>query len=87
MAALDPVVEELFLGIAHALFVNRLHVLRLTEVVRLGIKPDPHDQNMEVPKEIDADLIQQAFAYVLRHFPPTFGGRLESARARWIRLA
>ena len=87
MAALDPAVEELFLGIAHALFVNRLHVLRLTEVVRLGIKPDPHDQNMEVPKEIDADLIQQAFAYVLRHFPPTFGGRLEAARARWIRLA
>ncbi|HEY1816428.1 MAG TPA: hypothetical protein VGG74_28980 [Kofleriaceae bacterium] len=87
MAAIDPAVEELFLGIAHALFVNRLHVLRLTEVVRLGIRPDPHDQNMEVPKEIDADLIQQAFAYVLRHFPPSFGGRLEAARARWIRLA
>jgi hypothetical protein len=87
MAALDPAVEELFLGIAHALFVNRLHVLRLTEVVRLGIRPDPHDQNMEVPKEIDADLIQQAFAYVLRHFPPSFGGKLEAARARWIRLA
>jgi len=34
MAALDPAVEEMFLGIAHALFVNRLHVLRLTEVVR-----------------------------------------------------
>ena len=87
MAALDPVVEELFLGIAHALFVNRLHVLRLTEVVRLGIKPDPHDQNMEVPKEIDTDLIQQAFAYVVRHFPPTFSSKLESVRARWIRLA
>ncbi|HEY3803220.1 MAG TPA: hypothetical protein VGL61_11465 [Kofleriaceae bacterium] len=87
MAAIDPAVEELFLGIAHALFVNRLHVLRLTEVVRLGIRPDPHDQNMEVPKEIDADLIQQAFAYVLRHFPPSFGSRLEAARARWIRLA
>lgn len=87
MAALDPVVEELFLGIAHALFVNRLHVLRLTEVVRLGIKPDPHDQNMEVPKDIDGELIQQAFAYVSRHFPPTFGSRLEQAKARWIRLA
>jgi hypothetical protein len=87
MAALDPVVEELFLGIAHALFVNRLHVLRLTEVVRLGIKPDPHDQNMEVPKDIDGELIQQAFAYVARHFPQTFGGKLEQAKARWIRLA
>jgi hypothetical protein len=87
MAAFDPAVEEMFLGIAHALFVNRLHVLRLTEVVRLGIKPDPHDQNMEVPKEIDESLIQQAFAYVQRHFPPSFSSKLEGARARWIRLA
>ena len=87
MAALDPAHEELFLGIAHALFVNRLHVLRLTEVVRLGIKPDPHDQNMEVPDEIDRELIQQAFAYVLRHFPQSFASKIETAKARWIRLA
>jgi hypothetical protein len=87
MAALDPVLEELFLGIAHALFVNRLHVLRLTEVVRLGIKPDPHDQNMEVPKEIDAELIQQALAYVVRHFPQNFAGKIDASRPRWIRLA
>ena len=50
---MEPGIEELFLGIAHALFVNRLHVLRLTEVVRLGIRPDPNDQNMEVPPEVD----------------------------------
>jgi hypothetical protein len=87
MAALDPAIEELFLGIAHALFVNRLHVLRLTEVVRLGIKPDEDDQNMEVPPEVDRDLIQQAFAYVTHHFPQTFAGKLESAKARWVRLA
>ena len=87
MAALDPAIEELFLGIAHALFVNRLHVLRLTEVVRLGIRPDPHDQNMEVPDEMDKDLINQAIAYVQRHFPATFAGKIESAKARWIRLA
>jgi hypothetical protein len=87
MAALDPAIEELFLGIAHALFVNRLHVLRLTEVVRLGIRPDPHDQNMEVPTEVDRELIQQAFAYVQRHFPQTFAGKIEAAKARWMRLA
>jgi hypothetical protein len=87
MAALDPAYEELFLGIAHALFVNRLHVLRLTEVVRLGIKPDPHDQNMEVPTDVDKELINQAFAYVVRHFPPSFAGKIESAKARWVRLA
>ena len=85
--ALDPVSEELFLGIAHALFVNRLHVLRLTEIVRLGIRPDPNDQNMEVPPEVDRDLIQQAFAYVTHHFPPSFGSKLEAHKARWVRLA
>jgi hypothetical protein len=85
--ALDPANEELFLGIAHALFVNRLHVLRLTEIVRLGIRPDPHDQNMEVPSEVDRDLIQQAFAYTLHHFPQSFSGKIEAAKARWVRLA
>jgi len=87
LMALDPATEELFLGIAHALFVNRLHVLRLTEVVRLGIRPDPHDQNMEVPPDIDRELINQAFAYVQRHFPAMFSGKIEQAKARWIRLA
>jgi hypothetical protein len=85
--AVDPATEELFLGIAHALFVNRLHVLRLTEVVRLGIRPDPHDQNMEVPPDVDKELISQAMAYVQRHFPPAFAGKIEQAKARWIRLA
>ena len=85
--ALDPVTEELFLGIAHALFVNRLHVLRLTEVVRLGIRPDPDDSQMEVPPEMDRELIQQAFHYVLHHFPPSFSGKIEAAKARWVRLA
>jgi len=87
MAALDPAVEELFLGIAHALFVNRLHVLRLTEIVRLGVRPDPHDQNMEVPDEMDKELINQAIAYVQRHFPASFAPKIEGAKARWIRLA
>jgi hypothetical protein len=87
MPALDPVHEELFLGIAHALFMNRLHVLRLTEVVRLGIRPDAVDGNMEVPDAVDAELIQQSFAYVVKCFPPDFAKKLEAAKARWIRLA
>lgn len=85
--ALDPAAEELFLGIAHALFVNRLHVLRLTEVVRLGIRPNPDDQNMEVPPDVDRDLMNQAFAYVQHHFPPAFAPKLDAAKARWVRLA
>jgi len=42
---------------------------------------------MEVPDEIDRELIQQAFAYALRHFPPSFATKIEAAKARWIRLA
>jgi hypothetical protein len=87
MAALDPTHEELFLGIAHALFMNRLHVLRLTEVVRLGIRPDVVDGNMEVPDSVDEELIQQSFAYVQKCFPAEFGKKLDAAKARWIRLA
>ena len=37
---MDSHLERALLGIAHALFLNRLHVLRLTEVVRLGVRPD-----------------------------------------------
>jgi hypothetical protein len=87
MAALDPVHEELFLGIAHALFMNRLHVLRLTEIVRLGIRPSDDDGDMQVPDSVDKELIQQALAYVLKCFPATFAGRIEAARANWVRLA
>jgi hypothetical protein len=87
MAAMDPVHEELFLGIAHALFMNRLHVLRLTEIVRLGVRPSADDGDMEVPDSVDKELIQQALAYVLKCFPGTFAGRIEAARANWVRLA
>jgi hypothetical protein len=86
MAALDPSIEELFLGIAHALFMNRLHVLRLTEIVRLGVRPSPVDGNMEVPDELDRELIQQSFDYVLKAFPASLGKKIEAARAHWIAL-
>lgn len=32
--------EKYLISIAHALYSTRLHVLTLTEVVRLGVKPD-----------------------------------------------
>jgi hypothetical protein len=31
--------------------------------------------------------MNQAFAYVLRHFPPSFTPKIEAAKARWVRLA
>lgn len=87
MAVLDPVHEELFLGIAHALFMNRLHVLRLTEIVRFNIRPSADDGDMEVPEVMDKELIQQALAYVTKCFPASFAPKIEAARANWVRLA
>lgn len=86
-AALDATHEELFLGIAYALFMNRLHVLRLTEVVRHGIRPNPEDGNMEVPDPLDAELKQQAVDYVIKCFPPSFGKKLSAAADHWLSLS
>jgi hypothetical protein len=66
--------------------MNRLHVLRLTEIVRLGVRPSPVDGNMDVPDELDRELIDQAFAYVLKAFPPYLGKKLEAVRDHWIAL-
>jgi len=87
MALQDPASEELILGIAYALFMNRLHVLRLTEVVRLGIKPSPEDGNMEVPDELDRELIQQSIDYVLKCFPPSLTKTIEKHAGHWLELA
>src|SRR5688500_14921196 len=87
MAALDPATEELFLGIALALFVNRLHVLRLTEVCRLGMLREANDANAEVTSDIDRQLANEAFPYAQRRFPAMLSGKIEQANARWIRLA
>jgi hypothetical protein len=87
MAAMEPAQEDLFLGIAHALFMNRLHVLRLTEIVRLGVRPSNDDGNMEVPEPLDRELIQFAIDYVLKCYPPAFHKKIQSATAQWLRLA
>lgn len=78
--------EDLFLGIAHALFMNRLHVLRLTEIVRLGVRPNPEDGNMEVPPALDKDLQEQAIAYVLKCFPAAFAAKIQAAKQTWLTL-
>ena len=84
---LDPTQEEMFLGIANALFMNRLHVLRLTEIVRHGIRPNPEDGNMEVPDPLDAELKQQAVDYVIKCFPQTFAKKLHASAALWLSLS
>lgn len=84
---LDPAVEEVFLGVARALFMSRLHLLRLTEVVRLGITPHVEDGNLEVPKDLDRELVQQSVAYVLKCFPASMEKKIRFAQEEWLRLS
>jgi len=83
---LDPGVERILLGIAHALFMNRLHVLRLTEVVRLGVKPDD-DGILDIPPELDEQLKRQAIDYILMCFPSEFSVSIHEAKTDWLRPA
>lgn len=87
MGPIDQTLERVFVGIAHALFMNRLHLLRLTEVVRLHIQPSQDDGNMEVPPEIDRELRQQAVDYVLTCFPEEFAPIIDRAKSDWLRPA
>jgi len=87
MVPIDASQHQLFLGVAHALFMNRLHLLRLTEIVRLGIRPDPEDENMDVPAKLDDELKQQAIDYVLTCFPEEMSMMINAAKSDWLRPA
>jgi hypothetical protein len=87
MVSMDPMMERLFLSVAHALFMNRLHLLRLTEVVRHGIQPNEEDGNMELPPRLDNEMKQQAIDYVLTIFPEEFSILINQAKTDWLRPA
>ena len=83
----DTQLERTVVAIAHALFMNRLHVLRLTEVVRLGIKPDSDNgDNFSLPDGLDAEMRQQAVDYVLTCLPD-FAKAISLAQHNWQRPA
>jgi len=81
---MDPSLERILLGVAHALFGNRLHLLRLTEIVRLGIKPDNEDGNMPLPAELDSELREQAINYVLTFLPEEIHPAIDQVKAEWL---
>ena len=83
----DPALERVFLGIAHALFMNRLHLLRLTEVVRLGIQPSKEGGYMDIPPDLDNELNEQAINYVLTCLPEQFRDAIQRVQADWMRPA
>ena len=83
----DNQLERTVLAIAHALFMNRLLVLRLTEVVRLGIKPDAADgDNFSLPDGLDAEMRQQSVDYVLTCLPE-YAKAINEIKTNWLRPA
>ena len=82
---MEQLLERTVVAVAHALFINRLHVLRLTEVVRLGVKPDPKDGELVIPDELDHQLQDQAINYVLAYLPSEFHVAIHQAKVDWLR--
>jgi len=73
-----------FLGIARGLFMTRLHLLRLTEVVRLGVKPN-EEGLMLLQTPLDEEMARLAFDYVLATFPEDYHLELIQQRASWLK--
>ena len=59
----------------------------LTEVVRLGIRPDKEDGTMNLPANIDRELQQQAVDFVLANFPKEMSAAINQAKKDWLRPA
>ena len=79
--------ERTVVAIAHALFMNRVHVLRLTEVVRLGIQPDSDDgDNFKLPDGLDQEMRQQSVDYVLTCLPD-YANAISAVKSNWLRPA
>jgi hypothetical protein len=84
---MDKQLERTVVAIAHALFMNRLHVLRLTEVVRLGIKPDSDDgDNFTLPEGLDKEMRELSLNYVLTCLPD-FANAIDQVKVNWLRPA
>lgn len=76
--------RSVFLGIARGMFMNRLHVLRLTEVVRHGIRPN-EEGVLLLPPELDEEMKKQAFDFVLAVFPEELHLELIQQKAAWLK--
>ena len=75
--------ENLLLSIARSFYSTRLHLLTLTEVVRQNIKPD-EDGLLKLPKEMEREMRQLAFDFLLAMFPIEYHGLFEQEREKWM---
>jgi hypothetical protein len=78
----DQRFHQFAMSMAKALFSERLHLLRLTEIVRHAIRPN-EDGLMLLPDDIDEEMRKQAFDFVLAMMPDEFHVELLGLRTGW----
>ena len=83
MAERDQRFHHFAMSMAKAIFTERLHVLRLTEIVRFGVKPN-EEGLMLLPDEIDEQMRKQAFDFLLAMMPEEFHVELLTLRTSWL---
>ncbi len=71
------------MAMAKALFAERVHLLRLTEIVRNGVRPN-EEGLMLLPDDIDEEMKKQAFDFVLAMMPDEFQVELLQLRGSWL---
>ncbi len=75
--------HQFAISMAKALFSQRLHLLRLTEIVRYAVHPN-EDGLMLLPDALDEEMRKQAFDFVVTMMPEEFHVDLYALRASWL---
>ena len=83
MSERDQRFHHFAMAMAKALFSERVHLLRLTEIVRLGIRPN-EEGLMLLPDEVDEEMKRVAFNFVMTTMPEDFHVELLTLRSSWL---
>jgi hypothetical protein len=71
------------MAMAKALFSERVHLLRLTEIVRNQVRPN-EEGLMILPAELDEEMKKLAFDFVLMMMPEEYHVELLQLRQSWV---
>ena len=75
--------NQFALAVAKAMLADRLHILRLTEVVRHQSRPN-EEGIMVIPPEMDEELKKQAWDFVMTMMPSDLHVDLLQLRSSWL---
>ena len=85
MSSSNDKFQAVFTTMARAMFLNRLHLLRLTEVVRHGIRPN-EEGVLLLPDKLDKEMKEQAWEFVIAMIPEEYHMAVVRNRAQWMQV-